>query len=106
MKVINTTAFVLALVVVLAYYFFSVHKWKDENNKKAIPTEGGNPNTNDIPLAITIVDEDPEDDEVLVAIISAAIHEFTGTDNFEVVRIKPSPAWTLTGRQNALRNWY
>jgi len=104
-KVINTTAFVLALVVVLAYYFFSVHQWKTKINKKELPTESDNQNANDIPLAFTIVDENPEYDEELVAVITAAIHEFTGTDNFKVVSIKPRPAWTPTGRQNALRNW-
>lgn len=94
----------MALVVVLAYYFFSVRKWKTQNNKNVIPTEGGNANANDIPVATTIVDKDTEEDEELVAIITAAIHEFTGTEDFEVVRIRPSEAWTLTGRQNALRN--
>lgn len=100
----NTTAFVVALVIVLAYYFFSVRKWKAQNHKDVIPTKSVNANTNDIPVATIIVDEDTEEDEELVAIITAAIHEFTGTDDFEVVKIKPSaPNWTLTGRQKALR---
>ena len=106
MRVINTTAFVLALVVALAYYFFSVHKWKAQNNKNVMPTEGGNTNTNDIPLAITIIDKATVEEEELVAIITAAIHEFTGKKDVEVVSIRPSATnWTLTGRQNALRNW-
>jgi len=104
-RVINTTAFVLALVIVLAYYFFSVRKWKAQNNKKAISTESVHVDTNDRPVGLTIVDGEIEDDEELVAIITAAIHEHTGKDDFEVVKIRPSATnWTLTGRQNALRH--
>jgi hypothetical protein len=47
---------------------------------------------------------DTEEDD-LIAAITAAIHEFTGTGDFEVVSIKPSgDNWTLTGRLNLLRN--
>lgn len=105
MRVINTTAFVLALLVALAYYFFSVRKWKAQNNKNIIPTEVSNANTEGVPSAIMIINEGTAEDEELIAVITAAIHEFTGTRDFEVVMIKPSAViWTLTGRQKALRN--
>jgi Na+-transporting methylmalonyl-CoA/oxaloacetate decarboxylase gamma subunit len=45
------------------------------------------------------------EDEYLIPVITAAIHEFTDTENFEVVRIKPNARnWILIGRQNQLAN--
>lgn len=45
------------------------------------------------------------EDEYIIAAITAAIHEFTGSGEFEVVRIKPTAQnWILTGRQNLLIN--
>jgi len=61
-------------------------------------------NSQEIPLPSTLVDVESED-EYLIIVITAAIHEFTGTENFEVVRFKPSAKnWTLIGRQNLLAN--
>jgi Na+-transporting methylmalonyl-CoA/oxaloacetate decarboxylase gamma subunit len=58
----------------------------------------------EIPLPSTLVAVEAEDEYLIVA-ITAAIHEFAGTDNFEVVRIKPSARnWILIGRQNLLAN--
>ncbi len=45
------------------------------------------------------------EDEYIIAVITAAIHEFTGSEAFEVVKIRPTAQnWTLTGRQNLLIN--
>ncbi|AJQ25469.1 hypothetical protein [Pelosinus fermentans] len=45
------------------------------------------------------------EDEYIIAAITAAIHEFTGSGEFEVVRIRPTAQnWILTGRQNLLIN--
>lgn len=58
----------------------------------------------EIILASTLVAMDAEE-EYLIAVITAAVHEFTRTGDFEVVRIKPSAEnWTLIGRQNLLAN--
>jgi hypothetical protein len=38
-KIINTTAFILALLVTLGYYFFSVRKWKAKKEKMGIDTK-------------------------------------------------------------------
>jgi hypothetical protein len=58
----------------------------------------------EIPLPAALSAGEVED-EYLIAVITAAIHEFTGTENFEVVRIKPSAKnWTLIGRQNLMVN--
>lgn len=101
MRIINTTAFVLALVVVLSYYLFSVRKWK----KTSIITEEGNDHIPGTPLVMTAVDVDTEQDDELVAIMTAAIHEFTGREDFQVVKIKQNRKnWTLTGWQDSLRN--
>lgn len=68
------------------------------------PTIEQNSHQHEIPLASTLVDMDAEE-EYLIAIITAAVHEFTGTGEFEVVRIKRSAEnWTLIGRQNLLAN--
>ena len=100
MRTINTTAFVLALVVVLGYYMFSVRKWK----KNSIPIEKSQENPPEMALVTTLV-KDTEDEDELVAIMTAAIHEFTGSDDFQVVKIKPSAKnWTVSGWQNSLRN--
>lgn len=107
MRIINTTAFVVALVLVLAYYFFSVRKWKAQNNKNVITTEMISTNGDDVSVAIAIGNENCEEGEELFAIITAAIHEFTGSTEFEVVKIRASADnWRITGRQNALRNGY
>lgn len=51
-----------------------------------------------------LVNMDTEDDD-LIAVITAAIHEVAGNGEFEVVSIKPSGAdWQLTGRQELLRS--
>jgi hypothetical protein len=45
------------------------------------------------------------EEEYVIAVITAAIQEFSGTGEFEVVKIKPSaPNWVLTGRQDLLAN--
>lgn len=50
-------------------------------------------------IDVNVVEED------LIAVITAAIQEFTGTGEFEVVKIKRSSEnWTLTGRQNLVSN--
>jgi len=71
----------------------------------------GEPNINQsneqyrISLPAIVVDVDTVEED-LIAVITAAIHEFTGTSDFEVVRIRPSAEkWTLTGRQNSVSNW-
>jgi len=104
-RVINTTAFVLALVVVLGYYLFSVRKWKTQNKNNSMPMEKGKENNHEMSLVTLPVNEDTEENDELVAIMTAAIHEFTGSADFQVVKIKPSATnWTLTGWQNSLRN--
>jgi|GEM_PF-2263296 Na+-transporting methylmalonyl-CoA/oxaloacetate decarboxylase gamma subunit len=56
------------------------------------------------PGATAVVDIDAEEDD-LIAVITAAIHEFAGHGDFEVVSIKPSGGdWKLTGRQELLRS--
>jgi Na+-transporting methylmalonyl-CoA/oxaloacetate decarboxylase gamma subunit len=58
----------------------------------------------EFPLSAALSDVEAED-EYLIAVITAAIHEFTGGENFEVVKIKPSAKnWTLIGRQNLMSN--
>lgn len=58
----------------------------------------------EILLPPTLTEIDAEE-EYVIAVITAAIHEFTGTGEFEVVKIKPSAQnWILTGRQNLLAN--
>lgn len=58
----------------------------------------------EILLPPTLTEGDAEE-EYVIAVITAAIHEFTGTGDFEVVKIKPSAQnWILTGRQNLLAN--
>lgn len=55
-------------------------------------------------LESTVLDIDTEE-EYLIAVITAAVHELTGNGDFEVVRIERSAEnWTLTGRQNLLAN--
>ena len=55
-------------------------------------------------LPSNLVEVDAQDDD-LIAVITAAIHEFTGTRDFEVVKITPSAEnWKLTGRQNQISN--
>lgn len=45
------------------------------------------------------------EDEYLIAVITAAIQEYNGSGEFEVVRIKQrAQNWILTGRQNLLAN--
>lgn len=45
------------------------------------------------------------EDEYIIAAITAAIHEFTDSEEFEVVRIRlTAQNWILTGRQNLLIN--
>ncbi|AIF52812.1 hypothetical protein [Pelosinus sp. UFO1] len=54
------------------------------------------------PLAPQLIDGSEE--EYLIAVITAAIQEFTGSGDFEVVQIKQyAQNWTLIGRQNLLR---
>ena len=54
------------------------------------------------PLPTSVVEE--EEEEELIAVITAAIQELTGTNEFEVVRITPRAGnWLLTGQQNLLR---
>lgn len=109
MKVINTTAFVFALAVTIGYYFFLRRKWKVKNDKTMIPkTEmiinQMSKDQHEIFLPSALVDIDGGED-CLIAVITAAIHESTGTGDFEVVRITPSAKnWTLTGRQNLVSN--
>lgn len=56
-------------------------------------------------LTYPLIDANVVDDDV-IAVITATIHEFTGTGEFEVVKIKRSSEnWTLTGRQNSVANW-
>lgn len=55
-----------------------------------------------VPLAPLLVDGSEE--EYLIAVITAAIQEFTGSGDFEVVQIKQrAQNWTLIGRQNLLK---
>lgn len=55
-----------------------------------------------VPLASLLVDGSEE--EHLLAVITAAIQEFTGSGDFEVVQIKQhAQNWTLIGRQNLLK---
>ncbi|GMA98340.1 hypothetical protein [Pelosinus sp. IPA-1] len=52
-----------------------------------------------VPLLI-----DGSEEEYLIAVITAAIQEFTGSGDFEVVQIKQhAQNWTLIGRQNLLK---
>ena len=56
----------------------------------------------DAPLAPQLVDGSEE--EYLIAVITAAIQEFAGSGDFEVVQIKQHASnWTLFGRQNLLK---
>jgi hypothetical protein len=56
-------------------------------------------------LAASASTEADVEDEYIIAAITAAIHEFTGSGEFEVVRIRPTAQnWILTGRQNLLAN--
>lgn len=54
------------------------------------------------PLAPLLVEANEE--EYLIAVITAAIQEFSGSGDFEVVQIKQhAQNWTLIGRQNLLK---
>jgi hypothetical protein len=59
-------------------------------------------NVCEVSLVEHLASADVEEDE-LIAIITAAIHEFAGAKDFEVVSIKQNGEnWALTGRQNLL----
>lgn len=71
-------------------------------SKKPVMEQSYNQKNVSIPAVIVDLEMD---DEYLIAVITAAIHEFTGTDNFQVVRIKSrADNWILIGRQNLLAN--
>lgn len=85
--------FVIGVIVVLR---------KNRSQKEIVmqPNHG----QQEILTASASTDADVED-EYIIAAITAAIHEFTGSEEFEVVRIKPTAQnWILTGRQNLLIN--
>lgn len=72
------------------------------NRSQREPAKGSE--QHEILLPSVLIEGDAEE-EYMIAVITAAIHEFTGTGEFEVVKIKPSAQnWTLTGRQNLLAN--
>ena len=71
-------------------------------SKKSVMEQSYNQQNVSIPAVIVDLEMD---DEYVIAVITAAIHEFTGTDNFQVVRIKSrADNWILIGRQNLLAN--
>jgi hypothetical protein len=73
------------------------------NKPQGAPMIHENSEQHEILLPSTITEL--EADEDVIAVITAAIHEFTGTGEFQVVKIKPSATnWVLTGRQNLLAN--
>lgn len=72
------------------------------NRSQKEPTKSSEPHEILIPSALAELEAE---EEYVIAVITAAIHEFTGTGEFEVVKIKPSAQnWVLTGRQNLLAN--
>ena len=54
------------------------------------------------PVVEAVLETESEDDELL-AVLAAAVTEFEGTSDFQVVSIRPSGRnWTLTARQELL----
>lgn len=85
--------FVIGVIVVLR---------KNRSQKEIVmqPNHG----QQEILTASASTDADVED-EYIIAAITAAIHEFIGSGEFEVVRIRPTAHnWILTGRQDLLIN--
>lgn len=88
-------AFVVCLVTVL-------RKRSLAKTNVADPASQHSANVCEVSLVENLAHADVEEDE-LIAIITAAIHEFAGAKDFEVVSIKQNGEnWALTGRQNLL----
>lgn len=76
--------------------------WGNRPRREPMMEESNDQQEN--PLSKELIGIEAED-EYLIAVITAAIHEFTGTESFVVVRIKPrAENWIVIGRQNQLSN--
>ncbi len=94
------------VVVILIIGFLAIVRNRSLKKENAGHFAGQyNKNAHEVhPLPTSVVDVEEEDEEELIAVITAAIEELTGTSEFEVVRITPRAGnWLLTGRQNLLR---
>jgi len=95
----------LILAIITVGFLVILRKRSIERENADQFAEPHNKNVHEVhPLPTSVVDVEEEDEEELIAVITAAIEEFTGTSEFEVVRITPRAGnWLLTGRQNLLR---
>ena len=92
-------------LVLIIIVFCLIMVLRKRSTAKASLIDKTNENSPSSHLVPVLVGMDGEDDEGLIAVITAAVHEFAGTGDFKVVSIKQNgDSWKITGRQDLLRN--
>jgi hypothetical protein len=92
----NSTAFLIGLVVAIGYYLYSRRKKPADNNWEAVIQKICDEDKKAFPVS--------EEDE-LIAVIAAALAEADGTESFQAPRIRSScRKWAFTGRQELVHN--
>ncbi|VBB07841.1 sodium ion-translocating decarboxylase [Lucifera butyrica] len=87
----------LILIIIIVALFMLLRKKPVEEANQAADLS---PSTAHMAGTATHVSQADHENDELVAVIMAAIAEFEGTTEFQVLRIThSSPSWTLTSRQ-------
>lgn len=96
---------VFVVLIILSYALDILRIISGENNKKKVPANEEVAQANDMTNATEVVQQE---DEEIIAVISAAIASLTGTsvENFFIQSIKPVPQkstiWGTVGRQERM----